>query len=112
MYLGVIAFQQIPSGTNKFICARWYLLQGWIKGVNAFDTDLDGNEYNKTTPDAFSYRLDYFTNDYTSIGGSSLSYAPGLKSLYNGNIAGMSTGLWRGEEENSTGALNVHERII
>ena len=27
-------------------------------------------------------------------------------------IAGMSTGLWRGKKENSTGALNVHERIF
>ena len=76
-----------------------YTLQGWIKGINAFTTDLDGSTYGKTTPDAFSYRLDYFTDDYTSISGSSLSYAPGLKSLYNGNIAGMSTGLWNSDEE-------------
>ena len=37
---------------------------------------------------------------------STTAMAPAIR------IAGMSTGLWGGEEENSTGALNVHERIF
>ncbi|MBU0765682.1 MAG: hypothetical protein KJ607_12690, partial [Bacteroidetes bacterium] len=56
-----------------------YTLQGWLKGVNSVtlapgrDMGRDGLSpvHEHTGRDAFGYRLDYYAEDYTPVGGNS-----------------------------------------
>lgn len=93
-----------------------YTLQGWISGVNSTlldegaDPGKDGNSgplpytplHASFARDAFAYSLGYYENDYQPITGpiagfradpSGLYGSAGAQSLYNGNIAWMSTSL-------------------
>ncbi len=77
-----------------------YTINGWLKAINgvkryyANDMGQDGNG-TATPPDIFSQRIDYFTTDYAAIANANAlkEIPPTAKSLYNGNIAGISTAL-------------------
>jgi len=70
-----------------------YTIQGWLKAINGTGTqDDDGASgiHSFFEPDAFALELDYFSGDYTAIGGNSFlsnETIPSNRSLYNGNIA-------------------------
>jgi YD repeat-containing protein len=102
-----------------------YTAQGWLKGVNSttvsdgtYDMGKDGligGANSKVARDIYGYALHYYDNniaetDYKAIGGTSLFAKPNntaFKSLYNGNIGGMSVnnaGLLKGPGA-STNAL-------
>jgi hypothetical protein len=90
-----------------------YTIQGWFKGVNSetLDSTRDmgqdgnkviGNNNANFAKDVFGYSLNYFTGDYSAIGGSSANSFLADKtncsylssdgpSLYNGNISSMVT---------------------
>jgi RHS repeat-associated protein len=90
-----------------------YTLQGWIKGVNSetLDSTRDigqdgnpviGNNNTNFAKDAFGYSLNYFSGDYSAIGGtnankflaskaSMANLATDAPGLYNGNINYMVT---------------------
>lgn len=91
-----------------------YTLQGWLKAVNgenltaaANDMGQDGLAAGSTkTFDAFGYSLNYYENDYKSIGTTDetsgfkpLMYSrnatiqPNSKDLFNGNIKQMTTAI-------------------
>ncbi|MBS1586001.1 MAG: hypothetical protein JSS82_10710 [Bacteroidetes bacterium] len=77
-----------------------YTIQGWIKSLNsditdtAYDMGGDGKKNSIFPPDAFSYGLDYFPNDYKPIGDSAVMHIAAIgKGLYNGNIARQNTSL-------------------
>jgi hypothetical protein len=85
-----------------------YTLQGWLKGVNSislnagYDMGEDGNVNGQHQPiarDAFSFNLNYFTGDYSSISGAnpfpgtSPFLAGNYKPLYNGNISSMAVNI-------------------
>jgi RHS repeat-associated protein len=86
-----------------------YTLEGWLKGVNstsltpAYDMGGDGSSSGGVVArDAYSFGLNYFTGDYSSIN-TSVSPFPGFsglfpsgysyKPLYNGNISAMSVNI-------------------
>lgn len=85
-----------------------YTLQGWLKGINSDSLqeqkDMGGDGWQQTTygrvsRDVYGFKLGYFSNDYTPIGGatagafSNKTYsAPGSldqtgNELFNGNIS-------------------------
>jgi murein DD-endopeptidase MepM/ murein hydrolase activator NlpD/photosystem II stability/assembly factor-like uncharacterized protein len=92
-----------------------YTLQGWVKGVNSETIDstrdmgqdgnpVTGNNNTNFAKDVFGYSLNYYSGDYSAIGGTGSNsfmaskanlvnlstYAPGL---YNGNISSMVTSI-------------------
>ncbi|MEM6800513.1 MAG: RHS repeat-associated core domain-containing protein, partial [Bacteroidota bacterium] len=94
-----------------------YTLQGWISGINSTSLDeyadpgkdgnfgpLPNNPLNAFfARDAFSFSLGYYEGDYSAISGlangfradpTALYGTANAKSLYNGNIAWMSTSLF------------------
>lgn len=92
-----------------------YTLQGWIKSVNASnlikadDPGQDGvvtvsNLHKGFAEDVFGFNLNYFAEDYKSIGNgldhhlvefdeTALGSENRFANLYNGNIASMTTGI-------------------
>ena len=84
---------------------HFYTLQGWLKGVNSEKLDIlndvgrDGQATNAFAKDAFSFALNYFSNDYAPRNATAsqfLNYSTTIdynKDLYNGNIKAMSTSL-------------------
>ncbi|HVG16539.1 MAG TPA: RHS repeat-associated core domain-containing protein [Chitinophagaceae bacterium] len=85
-----------------------YTLQGWLKGVNStslnagFDIGEDGKLNSQgqfIALDVYSFGLNYFTGDYSSISGAnpfpgSSGYLAGsYKPLYNGNISSMAVNI-------------------
>ena len=106
------------QGTDYF-----YTLQGWIKGVNSIglnaDRDLgkDGAEGSTFSKDEYAYALNYYNGDYNARGGNASLGGAFVKneqygnfanhfvdeldgnatyrreSLYNGNIAAMTTSI-------------------
>lgn len=81
-----------------------YTINGWLKAINGIqnnplnDMGADGSSGYVTPKDVFSQRIDYFTGahkDYKAIGDSTFLRILGgtSKSLFNGNIAGISVAL-------------------
>ncbi len=89
-----------------------YTLQGWLKGVNSssvgdgqYDMGQDGkpgSPHALVARDAYSFSLNYYNNDYKSIGSAANAWAAGsmhslvnsdgqtiASPLFNGNIASM-----------------------
>ncbi|WP_027003140.1 RHS repeat domain-containing protein [Hugenholtzia roseola] len=77
----------------------FYTLQGWLKGVNnplGDDIGRDAvanTQYKHVNADAFAFSLDYFQGDYKAINSTQTFATTGYTSLYNGNIAAMTTDL-------------------
>ena len=85
-----------------------YTIQGWLKGVNATtlnpDHEMgqdgrDGGPNQYVARDAFSFSLNYFAGDYSSISGnlvfpgSSAYLGTAYRPLYNGNIGSMTVNI-------------------
>ncbi len=75
-----------------------YTIQGWLKSINGDRTDTlrdlgnDGRKSSVTPKDVYATTIDYFKNDYQPIGATPVSYlATTGKSLFNGNIARLTT---------------------
>ena len=85
-----------------------YTLQGWLKGVNSEDltNDMgnDGTIDSEVAKDAFGYSLNYYSGDYSPIGGSNpftiaeTGANVNPRNLYNGNIKTMVTSLLNASE--------------
>jgi len=95
-----------------------YTLQGWIKGVNSNtvnpqnDLGEDGGVGTEVAADAFGYSLNYFEDDYQSIGSIDAFVNSGTahpNNLYNGNIKQMSTALLNTNETALATQLNNYE---
>jgi len=73
-----------------------YTLQGWVKAVNAghknADMGMDHEKDNVFAADAFGFALQYYKDDYKSIGSLNdiLIASSEHSDLYNGNIAAIS----------------------
>jgi RHS repeat-associated protein len=61
-----------------------YTLQGWLKGINSdsldanYDIGNDGKSgamFGRVSRDVYGFKLGYFDNDYTAIGGTATAFA-------------------------------------
>ncbi|SDR89064.1 RHS repeat-associated core domain-containing protein [Mucilaginibacter mallensis] len=99
---GPLRRMELGDSTSKVQGVDYaYTLQGWLKGVNSTSVQSSQDMGRDSLPiprDAYGYSLYYYTNDYNPIGGTNpFSTAPAglstFNSLYNGNIAAMSTNI-------------------
>jgi hypothetical protein len=109
-----------------------YTLQGWLKGINSDsliasgEMGMDGwpnTAYSRVSRDVYAFKLGYFKNDYTPIGGAGAG-AFGYRNythpnsldnsgnqLFNGNISYTTLALSKINAEKTTGYSYGYDQL-